>query len=200
MGIRGHMRQWFRDNGWTILVCTLSVLIGIIVGFLAVSDPLLHHWRISQNLIDRNIINSINPERGLFNFLFSRFFDIFFAAILMFLMVLTRFTKWMVFPFLGLQGYWVVVNLFWIMNRFGLSGVILAISYLVILILVLLIMISVAVFIIKLGRIIRKFGFRACDNTHLKVITIFTAIVVALAIIEWMLYFLILSRMVFPQG
>jgi len=194
------IRYWMRENRVLLFFCVTAVLAGIIIGFIAISDPLLHHWRISQNLIDRNIINSINPERGIFNFFFGRFFDIFLKGLLIFLVALTPFTRWIVFPLLALRGYWVVVNMFWIVSRFGISGIVLAIVYFFILMIVLSLLVVFAIYLIKLAKQVRLYGLRSCDHRAFKTTMMFAFVVFVLSFFEWMLYFLILSRMVFPQG
>jgi len=196
-----RLRLWFRDNAWALFFCVIAVVVGVVIGVLAVADPLMSHIRVSENLIDGNIINAINPDRGMFVFMLSRFFDTFLKGLLIFIVSLTVWTKWIAFPLLALRGYWIVVNLFWIMNRFGISGILLAITYLIILIIALAILVVIAIYVFKLGKYVGKYGFRCLgDNSVLTTLLMFTCAVLILAFTEWLLYFLILSRMVFPQG
>ena len=182
------------------LLCALSVIVGIVIGSIAVSDPLLNHWRVSQNLIDRNIHSATSPERALLGFVFSRAFDIFLAGLLMFFMSLTIFTKWLVFPYLAMQGYWVVVNIFWIFARFGVSGTILAIIYVIVFIILLKILIALAVFVLRFGRDCRLYGFRSRVPGTWRTAVWFLVTAAFLGLFEGLMYFLILSRMVFPPG
>lgn len=176
------------------------VLAGLILGVVVVSDAMLDHFRISRQFLDGNVMNVASPNRTIFPFLLVRFFDIIFALMLVFLFNMSKFSMWLTFPYLGFRAFWSVVNLFWIIDRYGfVHGGVFFIFYLVIFIAVLLLLLVSTVFMIKKCAQIRKFGFRGCCRWHdiKRPIAWICTGVFAIGFVEWLLYFLVLGRLVF---
>ena len=178
----------------------IALAIGIVVGIFAIFHPLMDYQRISQSLLDQNIINHASPNRGIFGFVFARLLEVALGVILVILFNMTKWTFLLTFPYLALRGFWMVINLFWIADRFGfLHGLPLLIVYTVILLAVCVLFLCLCVFLLKRGQHIRKFGFRGGFRWREIKNTAITMLIITLAIgaIEWLLYFTILGRLVY---
>ena len=190
----------FRENRKLLILLFLSILVGVGVGASAVFDPQLHHFRITRELLDGNIVNVASPARGIFTFFLVRFMDFGFGLLLVFLLNMTKWTFLFTFPYLAFRAFWMMINLFWIIDRFGfMHGSVLFIVYLVVLVTLLIIFACACVFIIKRGRMCRMYGFRSglrwMDiRRSVYSIVLWVAFV---AFVEWLMYILVLSRLVF---
>ncbi|MCL2846608.1 MAG: hypothetical protein FWE38_02855 [Firmicutes bacterium] len=197
---RDGWKSAWRENRFVIVLLALSAIAGLVLGALVIFDPLLEHFRITQNLLDGNIINAASPNRGIFAFIVSRFADFAFAFVLVMLFSLSKWTVLLVFPYLAFRGFWVVINLFWVIDRFGFAhAAVLFFVYLIVLITLLIIFAAAVLFALRRGKACRMFGLR-CGLGWREVrrpLTTFAVILFCVAVIEWLLYFLVLSRMVF---
>ncbi|MCL2755816.1 MAG: hypothetical protein FWE45_02075 [Firmicutes bacterium] len=199
-GMRNSIATTWRENKSLLFLMGIFIIAGIIIGSIALFNPLVTHFQITRNFLDANVLNVITPNRGLFAFVLARFFDLAFALTLVFLFNLSKFSFWLTFPYVGFRAFWMVVNLFWIVDRFGfVHGSIFFFAYLVIFI-ILIIMFSLAcIFIMKRCAQIRKFGWRSgCSFREIRhPLFWLTASILLIAFVEWLLYFLILGRMVY---
>ena len=191
----------WRTHKWLFIACIVFVLIGIAIGISVTIDPLMTHLRVSQNVLDSNIINSTTQDRGIGAFIASRLLDFGFGMALVFLMCLSKWTMWLAFPYLAFRGYWIVVNIFWVLDRFGfLPGILLIVIYTVWLSILLILFIIATIFLLRHCANIRKFGFR-CNRTRRDFfhgLAMLGITVLFIAVVEWLVYWLILSRMIFP--
>ncbi|MCL2569939.1 MAG: hypothetical protein FWE16_01895 [Firmicutes bacterium] len=198
--MKNNAQTSWHENKWLAFTLLGCAIVGIIFAIIAINDPLLTHFRISIGLIDGNIVNAASPDRGPFSFIFSRFLDFGFAILLVILFCMTKWTSWLTFPFIAFRAFWSVINLFFIVDRFGFfHGMPLFIVYLIVFVFTTIIFICACIFVLKRGRLCRLYGSRVGYNwNEIKraVFAILTAVVVV-ALIEWLLYFLILSRLAF---
>ena len=178
----------------------LFALAGIILGCVVIFDPMLNYFRLTQSLLDGNILNVIAPERGFIAFFFSRFLDVFFGLLLIFLFAMTKWTVLLVFPYIAFRGFWMVVNLFWIIDRYGiLHGLPFFLVYLVIFFLLIVLFICACIFILRRGTVVRQYGFRVgCSwrETQKGLMLILFGIA-AVAFVEWLLYFALLRHLIY---
>ena len=199
-GVRGQLGVGWRENKWLLCFCSLFAVGGIVLGMVVVFDPLLDHFRITRELLDGNIINAASPNRGVFSFILVRLIDFLFSFGLVMLFCLSKWTFLLVFPFLAFRSFWMVVNLFWILDRFGMAhGLVLFLVYSVVLTFVLMVFICSIIFALKRGKQCRVYGLRVGlrwgeVRAHA---CCFLIILTAVGFVEWLLYFLVLSRMVF---
>ena len=176
------------------------MLIGIFIGIVTVANPLTSHARISRNLIDINLFTTTGLNQGFGRIVFSRLIE--FATVTLFLFVinLNRFTAFITFGYFALRTSLLVINVYWSITRFGvMSGVVLGVSYLIILLVVLALFVCLAVYIMRITSGIRRNGFKhglKCSDA-LKVIAIFATAMLVIAIIEWLIFWIILSNFIF---
>jgi len=150
--------------------------------------------------LDGNIINVASPNRTIFSFLLVRIADIGFALLLVFLFNLSKWTMWITFPYVGFRVFWHIINLFWILDRYGfLHGATFFFFYLIVFVFILVLFAIATVYLIKKCAQIRKFGFRTFFRwAELKrpLLWITTSVLI-IGFIEWLLYFLVLGRMIY---
>ena len=182
-----------------ILLC-LFALGGIVLGIIVVFNPLLSHIWISNHLLDGNVINVASPNRSLWIFLLVRFLDILFGLILVLLFNLTKWTMLLTFPYIGFRAFWMVINIFWIIDMFGfVHGFLFAITYIIVFVALIIIFAGTCIFAMRRGKMARMYGIKMAfrwNEIKSATWTLLFAILV-IGFIEWLLYFLILSRMVY---
>ena len=199
-GLRSHVGAHWHGNKKLFFWLSSFTLLGIGIALFTIFDPNLHHFRFMPDLLDGNIVNVMSPSRGIMGFIVVRFSDIVLGLLLVFIFGLSRWTVFFIFPFVALRGFWIVMNLFWIVNRFGfLHGLPFIITYFLVFMVVAIVFICGCIYAIKKSKQIRCFGFRSCvsfreDKRPVGTI-IFAA--VTIAVIEFFLYFLILARMLY---
>jgi len=197
---KSSIAQIWYENKKLLLFLGLFVIIGIVLGVVVAFDPMLNYFRLTRDLLDGNLMNVTKPGRSLFAFIATRFIDFGFAFILVVLLGMTKWTMLFIFPYLSFRAFWAVINIFWIIDRFGaFHGAVLVIIYAIILLSLLVLFTAACVFALKRGRSVQLYGLRcgyrlAEIRRSLVTMTIF---LVTIAFIEWLLYFLILSRMLF---
>lgn len=190
---------WY-ENKKLFIFFGLFALAGIILGSIVIFDPMLNHLRITQGLLDGNVRNVTMPGRTIIAFFAARLFDTFFGLVLVFILSLSKWTVLFVFPYIALRGFFSVINLFWIIDRFGMfHGLPFFLIYLVILFIVLIFFIVAATFILKRASHARQYGFKCGFSWREIRRPIFHIIIgiATIAFLEWLLYFLILGRMVY---
>jgi len=183
-----------------MIILSAFVVAGIVIGIIVVFDPFLTHQRITRGLLDGNVLNVASPGQGFFNFVFARLLDMGLGLLLISLFNLTKWTWWLTFVYLGFRSFWMVVNLWWIIDRFGFfHGAPFFIVYLVFLLAIMFVLIFVSVLIMKRGKVIRSFGFRAgCRMREIKKpMFIMICIILAIGLIEWFMYFALLQRLIY---
>jgi len=198
--LRNNLQVVWRENKTLLVILGLFALGGMVLGMIVAFNPIMHHQWISRHLLDGNVLNVTAPNRGIFAFLFARLLDVGFGALLLMLFNLTKWTMLLSFPYIAFRAFWMVINLFWIIDAFGfVHGLLFFVFYFVVFIALLLMFMCAAIFALKRGKHCRMYGWRVgLRFSEIKgAVLWFTAIVAILAFIEWLIYFLILSRMVY---
>jgi hypothetical protein len=178
----------------------IFILIGITVAFIAIPRQEIIADDISINLIDKNVINSSEAGSTLFGFIWGRLLSVLLPLAVLFLFcILSSVTALIVFPFMTLQGYWLVMTVWWIMNEYALSSVLLLAFYTVWLVLMLQVLIACVIWIMKLSAAVRRFGFRCGFNTRefFSGLAVITGAEVLFAVIEYLVYFVFLARIIY---
>ena len=191
---------FWRENKMLLLVMFGFVVLGLAIGAFVVFDPYFHHFRITPELLDNNITNVLAPSRGIFAFIMARLMEFSFGLLLVFIFNLSRFSFWLTFPYIAFRAFWKVINLFWIVDRFGFThGSVFFLVYLILFLFMLFLFIVSALFLIKRCAQIRKYGFRVGCRWHEVRRPCFYIIVgiLAVGVLEWLMYFLVLSRLVY---
>jgi hypothetical protein len=94
----------------------------------------------------------------------------------------------------------IVVNLYWIIARFSLlNGLVLLLAYGLFLIVLMLVCVCLVVFMLKNCSRIRRNGFRYGIrwDDFWRTLFVFALVITAIALVEWFVWWLILSKFVF---
>jgi len=200
LDVKTPSRTAWRENKWLYMLLGVFILAGVVLGVLILSDPMITHWRIGHEFLDGNVRNVASPSRSVGTFIFSRFLEFAFGLLLVFIFCLSKWSWWLTFPYLSFRVLNVMINLFWIIDRYGFFRAFAFFFFYTIIFIALVVLFALAcVFIIKRCQIIRKFGFRhgfRWPEVKRPVVMIVVSLF-AIAFIEWLLYFLILGRMIF---
>ena len=176
------------------------VMAGMVVAIIAIPRQNIVVDDINANFIDRNITNAIGVNSGFGSFVWGRLLTVFLPLLLLFgFSVLSSFTALIVFPFMALQGYWLVISCWWLMQAYALSSVLLLLFYGVWLILVLQVMLAAVVWMMKSAAVIRRLGWRVgfCTREIVFGIGIIVGVEIALAFVEYLVYWVFLARIIY---
>ncbi|MCL2850969.1 MAG: hypothetical protein FWE01_01235 [Firmicutes bacterium] len=198
--LRNNLNQFWRENKTLVIFLSIFVVAGIIIGIIVTFDPFLNHMRITRGLLDGNVANVASPGRGFFSFIFARLTDIFFGGIIIFLFSLTKWTWIFTFIYLAFRSFWMVINLWWIVDRFGFfHGAPFFIIYMLVLVTLLVFFICISIFFLKLGKQIRQYGFKsACRLPEIRrPLLMVLCFIAVLGLVEWFLNFVLLSRLIY---
>ena len=177
------------------------MLAGVIIGIVTILNPGVTVERIGRNLIDNNVLNAIAPRASFGRFIATRLIEFGMITAFIFLLCQTRFTSIFVFGYITFRTSTITINLFWIIARLGMfGGVILFSFYLVFFLLLLCLLAAKTVFIMKQCAILRNYGFRRgiCWWSFFKTICIFATLVSIIAVLEWLCFWLIFSKILWP--
>jgi hypothetical protein len=182
----------------------IFILAGIAVAIISIPRQEITVDDISIRLIDKNIVNSSAVDSTLTGFIWGRLLSVFLPLALLFLFcILSNATALVVFPFMALQGYWLVMTVWWTMNQYALSSVLLLAFYAVWLVLMLQVLIAYVIWVMKLSASVRRVGFRCGFN--MREFLVGTGVIVGVevlsAVIEYLVYFVFLARIIYgPTG
>ena len=198
--LRNWLQVLYHQNRRLLIILGLFALGGIILGIIVIFNPLLNHLWISNHLLDSNVLNVASPNRSLWTFIFMRLLDFGFAFLLVLLFNLTKWTMLLTFPYVTFRAFWMIINLFWIIDLFGfLHGLLFFLTYLIVFTVLIVIFMSACIFALKRGKTARQFGIR-CGFKWSEIRGTLLALLISLSLValfEWLLYFLLLSRMVY---
>ena len=171
-------------------------MLGLVIAF----NPKLTSDKISVHLLDGNLIRIVKSKAGFGSLIWGRVFGFSIMFALVLLLSLHRWTVLLVFPYAGLQGFTIVMNCYWVVGKHGMiAGVALLLIYSIWLFLSLCIIIMAIVFCIRHCAQVRRGGFRGTMrwSEFGRGCFMFLFAVVLVAVLEWLVYFLVLSRFVF---
>ena len=184
------------------IICWLLIFvgIGIILGCITMFNSLFTVSKIGKHLLDGNLRRAVSPTAGIGGMLFGRVSDLFLIGLMVFAVCLTNWSTLFVFPLVAFRGYCLVINLYWAFVKFGaFAGVVLFLVYLFWLIIALGLVIITTVFLMRHCAGIRRYGFKTGLRRKIffkgLVTLAFSAAVIGF--FEWLVYFFVLSRMVF---
>ena len=156
--------------------------------------------KMSNSLIDPNILRVVRPTTSIGGLILGRLFDfvIFFGIV--FVVCLHRWTVFFVFLLAGYRGFSMVVNLYWSLAKFSVvSGIALFLVYLVLFLILLVIFLAAIVFCLRVAAEVRRAGWRGgiCWKNFTKGCIVLLCVVVGFSLLEWVLYWLILGKIMF---
>lgn len=177
------------------------MLAGVVIGIVTIFSPTVSPQLIGRRFIDANILHAISPRASFGNFIIARLLEFMFSAIFIFILCQTAITSLFTFVFISFRACTITINLYWIIARLGIaSGTILFIFYFIFFLFLLIILATATVFIMKQCATIRSYGFRRgiCWTNFFQVMFIFICLTTAIALIEWLSFWLIFSKMLWP--
>ena len=187
-------------NKRVLIILGVFILIGMGIGLSVIINPKIKPEMISDNLLDTNLLRSIRPNIGFGAMIMGRvFFCVLFFGVI-FLMSLNRFTMWGVAIMLAYRGFALVINLYWVLLKFGFTtGLVLFFIYLVLFLTLVAFYLVAAVFCLRVCAPVRAGGLRGGirwgEFSHAALT--FLCYILAFAIIEWGMYWAVLSKIVF---
>jgi len=198
--LSGSASIGWRLNRRLLIWLGLFVLVGAILGFVMVFNSKVSADKMSTSLIDGNILRIVRPTTSIGGLILGRLLDfvIFFGII--FVVCLHRWTVFFVFLLAGYRGFSMVVNLYWSLAKFSvISGVALFLVYLILFLILLIIFLAAIVFCLRATAEVRRGGWRGGirwqDFTKGGIVLL--CIIIGFALLEWALYWLILSKIMF---
>lgn len=190
--------QW-RLNKWIIVWLLVAVAAGVVIGVTTVMNPKITAGNISSHLLDTNLARVIKPSASVGKLFAMRIFAFGLAFLLVLVVCLNRWTMLLSFIVAGYQGFSAVLNLYWIIAKFGVVGIVLLVIYAILLVGLAVLTICMIVFCMRVGACARGAGMRgAIDWPVLGRGTLMLGIAIsAFALLEYLFFFVILSRIVF---
>ena len=177
------------------------VVFGVAIGIVTIFNPAVNARLIGRRFIDANILHAISPRAGFGSFIITRLLDFVFTAAFIFILCQTAVTSLFTFAFISFRACTMTINLYWIIARLGIAGGgVLFIFYLIFFILLLKVLAAATVFLMKQCATIRSYGFRRgiCWSGFFQAMFLFTCATVAVALVEWLSFWLIFSKILWP--
>ena len=198
------IKSWFAIN-WLLhkrlfIWLGICALVGVVIGFITILNPLITHESINESLIDANLLRATTTSNGLASIILARLFEFATVAAFIFLVCLNTYTALLALAYCGLRTCTIVINIYWIIAKFGLiSGLVMLIFYIFFLLLLLAVFVALVIFMLKNCAQIRRNGFRYAIKWRdfWRTIFIFAVIITVIALLEWLVYILILSKFIF---
>jgi len=191
--------QWLINRRIFIWI-GLCMLAGVAIGLITLFSPNVTAARIGKNFIDSNVLNAISPRANIGSFIIARLLEFVFCATFIFILCQTKITSYLTFGFIAFRTCTVTINLYWIIARLGMTGGILFIFYLIFFLVLLCLLAATAVFIMKECANLRSYGYRRGIEWKgfFKVMLVFACFATAVALLEWLCFWLIFSKILWP--
>jgi len=190
----------WRLNRRVFIILGIFVGVGVVIGLYTAFNVRIKVDHISQSLLDTNLKRVVRPTAGFVGILLGRIFAFFVMMGLTMLVCMHRWTLFLVFGLATYHGFNVVINLYWIIARFGVAtGSVLFTFYIFILIAVMVTYIVMTVYCMRVCTPIRGAGFRNCFKwSEVGSACISFAIACAvIAVTEFLIFYLLISKIVF---
>ena len=186
----GFMAVQWKLNRRLLIWLSMFTVIGIIVGIMTMFNARLNVRHISEGLLDKNILRVIRPSATIGAVLMGRLTAFALTFALIFIVCLNRWTTLFVFPIAVYHGFAMVINLYWAIARFGAAmGAPLLIVYFILLPILCFLKLCAMVYCMKNCR-------PMCKTIHHGLL-LFAIAAVAIALVECLFFWLILSKIVF---
>jgi hypothetical protein len=190
--------QW-RLNKRIFIFLGIFVLIGIVLGVMTAFNTRIKVDHISKNLLDTNLLRVVRPTASFFGIMLGRIFFFALTFVILFVLCLNRWSSFLVFGIATYHGFNMIINFYYIFARFGATGgVLFAVYFLLFPILIFLTMVA-TVYCLRVCEPIRHGGFRGgiCMRDFWRSMMYFFTVVAIFAFIEYIFFWLILSKIVF---
>jgi hypothetical protein len=197
--ICGSAGVHWRTNKRLFLILFALFVAGVVVGILTAMNPKVKPESISLNIIDTNLGRVILPNARFGGIIFGRLWAYFVIFWVIFLLCMNRYAVFGVFPITLYYGFSIVMNLYWTILKFGMTlGAVLFVVYFFVLLIYSLIIITTVVYALRTCNAARQCGAKMIHfGDVVRDFLMFAAIVTALAFVEYTIFYLVLSKIVF---
>ena len=191
--------QW-RINRAIFLWLGIFVFAGICIGLSVAFNVRIKVEHISQSLLDTNLVRVIRPTASFMAIILGRIFYFAMMFALIFIVCLNRFTVFAVFGIAIYMGFSLVINLYWIIARFGIAtGFVLLFVYSVLLLFYTIFVLIAIVFCLRVTSPVRTGGMRGGIQKFdfARHCGIFLAFVAGFALAEYLCFLFFVSKIVY---
>ena len=191
--------QW-KINKWLFLWLCVFVVIGVVIGLMTAMNARIRVESISTNLLDSNLLRAVRPTASFGGMMIGRMWLFVVSFAIIFVVSLNRWTVFVVFPITAYHGFSIVINMYWVIARFGVPlGSVLLVTYLLILVAVLVLVLVATVYCMRICVPARSGGLRGAINWRCfgRDTLSFLCAITVVALVEYFLYWAILSKFVF---
>ena len=191
----------WRLNRRLFLWILFFMLAGVIIGIITIFNPNITAVRIGRNFIDANILNAIAIRASFGSFIVNRLLEFAFSFAFIFILCQTGITSLFTFAFISFRTCAMTINLYWIVARLGpFGGGVLFIFYLIFFLILLVVFAAATAYIMKQCTCIRSYGLRGVDwRAFSQAMLVFGCIITCVAMLEWLCFYLIFSKILWPN-
>lgn len=196
----GAVGVHWRLNRAILIWLLLFVFAGVCIGCSVAFNARIKVDHISQSLLDTNLLRVVRPTASIGGIMIGRVFSFAVMIGFIFVLCLNRWTSFLAFGVATYQGFNIVINLYWIIARFGVAtGAVLFFIYGLMLIILTILTVIAIVFCLRVTEPCRCGGMRGGIKWRdLKSqIVYFAAAITIFSFVEWLWFMLILSKIVF---
>jgi len=193
----------FKTHKTILIWMSIFVTGGIVVGVITVGAGDITAREITIDFVDRNILNSAGANTTIGQFMVQRALAVFMPMLLLFgFGLIAGWLSFVIFPIMAFQGYWMVMSLWWTANFYSMGAGLLVAFYIVFLFASMLILAVGSIWVMRLANNIRRLGFRCGCNIQeiLKGLGVILGAAVLLAVLEFLVYWVFLGRLVFRNA
>ena len=192
--------QW-RKYKTTLIWLFICLGIGLVVSIITLYISDVSVGDINYYLIDGNILNATAVGSSMGNFIWQRILSLLLPVLLVLIMAsISRVTSWIVFPVVFMHGYWLVMAVWWMFFYYGFTAILLIIFYLLWLLVVTAVLLVFLLWALQCGQNFRQ--GKSCNQGQnwlavLRGIGILIGVAVTLGMLEYLVFWTILGKIVY---
>lgn len=177
---------------WIVVGIALAI-VSLVVGGIGTDD-------INHHLIDGNILNMADANASVGGFIGQRISSLLLPPLVLFVLaLLSRFTALALFPLVMMHGYWLCLTIWWAFMFYSFNAILLMAFYLVWLLLVTAVLLVALIWVYDLARTIRERHFccRGLWWHMLRGVVLLILVAVGLGLLEYLVFWAFLGRIVY---
>lgn len=188
-------KSYRRTFLWLVIWCVVGGVLGIVT--IVIGDVAVEN--INYQLIDGNILNATALGSSIGSFIWQRILSLVIPVLLVFgFALLSKFTAFIIFPLVLMHGYWLSVAIWWVFFYYSLPAILVIIFYTVWLLLVTAILLIGLIWALRWGCHCRTCcGKQKKWGSIIWGLCIITGIAVVLGLIEFLVFWAILGKIVY---
>lgn len=195
-GLRVKYRE-YRRTWWWLVVCLVAG-VGLAVVSLLIANPDVDD--INTSLLDGNVLNMASIDASIGGFIWQRVLSVLLPVVVVLVAAaLSAWMAWLLFPLVLMHGYWVCFTLWWTFMYYSISAILLLVFYVVWLVVVTLVLGVGVIWASQVGA-----GLRVCRGRGkagwlavVQGLAVLVLTLVVLGVVEYLIFYLILGRIVY---